>query len=62
MITLVRHTVDPEHQPLAPFPELVERVRKHHPEKADILKNGLEDLKKPGADLASAADEILKKL
>ncbi|MCB1088358.1 MAG: restriction endonuclease subunit R, partial [Verrucomicrobiae bacterium] len=24
LITLVRHTVDPEHQPLAPFPELVE--------------------------------------
>ena len=23
LITLVRHTVDPEHQPLAPFPELV---------------------------------------
>ena len=25
LITLVRHTVDPEHQPLAPFPELVEQ-------------------------------------
>jgi len=25
MITLVRHTVDPETQPLAPFPELVEQ-------------------------------------
>jgi type I restriction enzyme R subunit len=24
LITLVRHTVDPEHQPLSPFPELVE--------------------------------------
>lgn len=29
LITLVRHTVDPEHQPLAPFPELVnERFEK----------------------------------
>ena len=29
LITLVRHTVDPEHQPLAPFPELVEQRYQH---------------------------------
>ncbi len=29
LITLVRHAVDPEHQPLAPFPELVEQRYQH---------------------------------
>ncbi|MFK5956404.1 MAG: DEAD/DEAH box helicase family protein [Planctomycetota bacterium] len=29
LITLVRHTVDPEHQPLEPFPELVEQRYQH---------------------------------
>jgi hypothetical protein len=53
-------------QPLASevtsYDYMVEEVRKVHPEKADILKAGLEDLKKTKGSPAPKARALLTKL
>jgi hypothetical protein len=44
------------------FPELVERVRKKDPAKADVLDKGLSEIKANPKNAASKAKELLQKL
>lgn len=44
------------------FPELVERVRKKDPAKADVLEKGLSEIKAHPQKAASKAKELLQKL